>query len=57
MKNISQLLIGTALSVFIVSTASLAPVGLTVAEDGAERNPGFRVAEDGSERTAISRLG
>ncbi|WP_268988805.1 hypothetical protein [Stutzerimonas stutzeri] len=44
MKNISQLLIGTALSAFIVSTASLAPVALTVAEDGAER-------------TAISRLG
>ncbi|MCG6540383.1 hypothetical protein MCB86_09875 [Pseudomonas sp. KSR10] len=57
MKNISQLLIGTALSAFIVSTANLVPVGLAVAEDGAERNPGFRVAEDGSERTAISRLG
>lgn len=51
MNNISQLLIGTALSAFIVSAMSLSPVGLTVAEDGAERTPGFRVAEDGSDRT------
>lgn len=70
MNNIGQFLIGTALSAFLVSAMSLSPAGLTVAEDGAERTPGFRVAEDGaartpgfrvaeggSDRTAISRLG
>ncbi|MEZ3187218.1 hypothetical protein ACIGBJ_21965 [Stutzerimonas stutzeri] len=51
MKSFSQLLITTALSAFIVSAASLFPVGLTVAENGAERTPGFRIAEDGSDRT------
>lgn len=56
MKSISQLLITAALSTFIVSAASLSPVGLTVAEDGAERTPGFRVAEDGSDRTPGFRI-
>jgi hypothetical protein len=51
MKNIGQLVIGTALSVLIVSAASLTPVGMSYAEDGAERTPGFRVAEGGAERT------
>jgi hypothetical protein len=57
MKNISQLLIGTALSALIVSAASLTPVGMSYAEDGAERTPGFRVAEDGADYTALGRLG
>lgn len=57
MKNFSHLLIGTVLSAFIVSAASLSPVGAFCAEEGAERTPDFRVAEDGSDCTAIGRPG
>ncbi|TWI57401.1 hypothetical protein IQ22_00617 [Pseudomonas duriflava] len=70
MNDFDHVFIGTALSVFIVSTAGLAPVGtpflkdgakctsmFRVTGDGAKRTPGVRIVEDGSDRTAIGRLG
>ncbi len=56
MKRITQLLIGTAFSIVMASVASFSPVGISTAEDGAERTPGFRVVEEGAERTPRFRV-